>query len=605
MAMNMQQVFDLCNKSEFDKALPLLEEIVKKEPENSEAWRVMAQIHWNHLHMPDKAYDELIEALKCEPRNIWALVLMGNLLTKEMHDVPHAKEYFEKVLEYYPDNAIAINNIGATYMEQKDYESALPYMEKTLELDTSYPNAYYGLAICYRELGRLKECFETCHKGVLYSVDRPENKNVRTELIKLFLTAAKELTDGINYVNVWNGIKDELEQVDHININFVEDENLVVNARFEYAITHKVKDHIIRYNPKKDYIDHMFVHEMMHLKMQQKATKNHRGKVVVYTTENQRAFRQRYMGYMRKRHKNLSKEKQDDVLKFICEGIGTQLSSCPLDLFVEHIMYSDYEIMRPVQLLSLFHMEQTNIDAIRKGENSNLFPNEIVKASKIMNIVTCMHFKDLYGIDLVHEYKPTKAEYDHAKDLYDEFKAYLNTYKDGDEYEMLEYFVESFKMEDFMDIRDEDEFIKPKHEDSYTLADEINRRLEDAPTAEDVDVKNAQFALDHQDGADGAETMMMSMHMLGAMEYFDTLSISEVKKIAIEIATVGITGIDIKKTYTLKSIPDKEFSGYKLLAYYYVSWARAIPEALDKLQLPFDTAYGLAMGLYNNKTGKK
>ena len=90
MADKLQQALDLCNKNEFDKALPLLETVVKDNPQNSEAWRVLAQIHWLHLHQADKAYDELIEALKCEPRNIWALVLMGNLLTKEKNDIEHA-----------------------------------------------------------------------------------------------------------------------------------------------------------------------------------------------------------------------------------------------------------------------------------------------------------------------------------------------------------------------------------------------------------------------------------------------------------------------------------------------------------------------------------
>ena len=129
MENRLQQALDLCNKNEFDKALPILEEVVKDSPNDSEAWRVMAQIHWNHMHEPDKAYDELIESLRCEPKNIWALVLMGNLLTKEMNDVEHAKKYYDKVLEFYPDNAIALNNIGATFMERQDYKRALPYLE--------------------------------------------------------------------------------------------------------------------------------------------------------------------------------------------------------------------------------------------------------------------------------------------------------------------------------------------------------------------------------------------------------------------------------------------------------------------------------------------
>lgn len=122
MANKLQRALDLCNNKEFSKALPLLEELVKENPQESEAWRVLAQIHWTHMQQPDIAIDELIESLKCNPRNIWALILMGNLLSKEKNDIEHAKEYYDKVLEYYPNNAIAINNIGATYMERGDYE---------------------------------------------------------------------------------------------------------------------------------------------------------------------------------------------------------------------------------------------------------------------------------------------------------------------------------------------------------------------------------------------------------------------------------------------------------------------------------------------------
>ena len=601
----LQYALNLCNQGKFDDALPILEEITKETPQNSEAWRVLAQIHWNHSQDPDKAFDELIEALRCDPKNIWALVLMGNLLTKEKKDVEHAKQYYDKVLEYYPDNAIAINNIGATFMENKDYEGALPYLEKALSLEDSYANSYYGLALCYYKLGKLKEAFEICHQGAIKSSDRPENPAVREELLKLFLAVTREYAKTINYINVWNAIKDELEAVDHIKILFKEDKELMVNARFEYALTHNEKDHIVRYNPDKEFIDHLFVHEMMHLKMQQQATLNHRGKAVVFTQTCQKAFDKKFRVFMQRRHKELPQNKLSEALRFMCEGIGTQLSSCPLDLFVEHMMYSDYPIMRPIQMLSLFHMEEVNIDAIKKGEQGGLFPSEIVRASKVMNIVTCLHFKELYGFNFVNQYKPTKAEYNQALDLYEEFKAYLNTYKSGDEYEMMEYFVQSFNMEDYQEIVDENTLIKKEAHEDYTLYDEIDRRLADAPSEEDVDVRNAQFALDHQDGADPMETMMMSMYMLSAMQYFDKLSHDDVKKIAFEIATVGINGISPDKKYSIKSIPDKEFGGYEFLAYYYVSWAREFPDALDKIGLPFNKAYETALEMYKSKNNNK
>lgn len=603
MANKLQQALDLCNHNEFDKALSLLEEIVKNTPQESEAWRVMAQIHWNQMHEPDKAYDELIEALRCEPKNIWALVLMGNLLTKEKNDLEHAQQYYNKVLEYHPDNAIAINNIGATYMERKDYEGALPYMEKAMAIDDSYANSYYGLALCYYKLDRIEDAFEICHKGALKSSDRPENPALREELVKLYITIAKEYADKTNYINVWKGIKDELEAVDHVNIRIVEDKTLNVHAKIEYAPLHAAKEHVIRYNPEKDFVEHLFIHEMMHLKMSQQATKANRAKAIVSSEATRIAFKKRYLSFMKKKHSHIPSQELDKIIAGLADGLGLQLMNCPLDLMVEHMIYTGYQIARPIQLLSLFHMEQDNIKAVTQAAQNGFFPKEIVYANKVMNMVTSMHFKDMYGINLIGQYHPTKQEFEHAKDLYEEFKAYVDTYKAGDEYEMLEYFVQSFNMEDLVDIIDESQ-VTSKMKADLSMKGDLKDLAENALSEEDADVANAQFALNHQDGADPTETMMMSMYMLGAMEYFDTLEPHDVHRIAIEIAMVGVTGIHPKKKYSIKSIPDKEFGGYQFLAYYYVSWARAIPEKLEHLGLPFSKAYESAMQMYNAKHGK-
>jgi Tfp pilus assembly protein PilF len=599
----LQQALDLCNKNKFYEALPILEEITKTDPKNSEAWRTLAQLHWFHQHDPEKAYNELIEALRCEPSNIWALVLMGNLLTKEKNDVEHAKQYYDKVLEFHPDNAIAINNIGATYMEVKDFEAALPYLQKALDIDDTYANSYYGLALCYYKLGHLADAFDICHKGALKSSERPENPTVREELIKLYVTVAKELSDQTNYINVWKGIKDELEAVDHVNIRITEDKSLNVHAKMEYAPLHAAKEHVIRYNPEKNFVEHLFIHEMMHLKMNQQATKAKKAKAVISSENTRKAFNKRYLAFMKKKHSHIPASEMNKVIAGLADGLGLQLMNCPLDLFVEHMIYKDYEIVRPIQMLSLFHMEQDNINAVKQAATNGFFPKEIVSANKVMNIATSMHFMDMYGINLIGQYQPTKQEYEHAKDLYEEFKAYLNTYNPGDEYEMLEYFVESFNMEDLVEIINESEVTAGMKAD-LSMKGDLQDLAEGALSEEDADVANAQFALNHQDGADATETMMMSMYMLAAMEYFDKLTGQDVHRIALEIAMVGVTGIDPKKKYSIKSIPEKEFGGYELLAYYYVSWARAIPHMLDKLGLPFSKAYEAALQMYNAKYKK-
>ena len=45
----------------------------------------------------------------------------------------------------------------------------------------------------------------------------------------------------------------------------------------------------------------------------------------------------------------------------------------------------------------------------------------------------------------------------------------------------------------------------------------------------------------------------------------------------------------------LKTIPSEDFSGYRLLAYFHVSWKMVFPNHLKDIGLPFDDAYALAV----------
>jgi len=118
-------------------------------------------------------------------------------------------------------------------------------------------------------------------------------------------------------------------------------------------------------------------------------------------------------------------------------------------------------------------------------------------------------------------------------------------------------------------------------------------------------LRQRQFDIEHETQDDPARDMMMTMYMLGAMQYFDKKTSEEVKQVAIEIATLGMNGIapDKHSGYTLKTIPGEDFSGYRLLAYYYVSWAIALPDNLSMLGLPFDHAYATAKQMFGRGKG--
>jgi hypothetical protein len=93
--------------------------------------------------------------------------------------------------------------------------------------------------------------------------------------------------------------------------------------------------------------------------------------------------------------------------------------------------------------------------------------------------------------------------------------------------------------------------------------------------------------------------MAVVMFMVDALQFFEGISKEEIKKMALEIAMQGTQGYrPDKDDYKISSIKGKTFSGYHILAYYYVSWALAIPEMLSQLQLPYDDEYKLALTMH-------
>ena len=608
------EITALCEKRQFKEAHSRLEQFLKKHSRHSEGYRILAQMEMEAGNI-DKAIDIDIEALRCNPKNIWALILMGNLYSKYKDNYEIGRTYYDSVLKYSPDNFIAINNVAALMMENEDYESAIPLFEKSLEGDKKYANAYYGLAVCYYNQRENQKAFDTALKGCLLADIRSENPQVMDELHKIMLASAHAVVESTNYMNVVLGIKDEIEMKYNQKIEIEEDDTLDLSAKLEYGPTHHRDYHLIKYNPKKPFMEHLAIHEMMHLQMNLEADKVNNNKVIISNNDNVIAFRTKYAAWIKKLVNRFEHSKAMNLVEQIHRGYMLQMMNCPLDLFVEKRMYDKYPIVRAIQLLSLMEQETYNIKAIKGSENSKFVPLDIVQNSKVMNIVTSMHFEHLFGLRFYQEYKPTRAQFDQAKDFYDEFLAY-DDYKPGEEYELVEYFMDSLHAERFMSILPLSDYF----DDSFDRM-EKTKAMRDAALGEDAPAggnsfdglteeqkKNQDdFYAQNKDGEDPMKTMMMSMYMLGALEYFDGMDKMEIKKIAFEIAMIGTTGIspDKKSGYKVPSILEKDFGGYQLLAYYYVSWALAIPEMLASLGLPFDTAWATAQEMWKKKKGNQ
>lgn len=205
-----------------------------------------------------------------------------------------------------------------------------------------------------------------------------------------------------------------------------------------------------------------------------------------------------------------------------------------------------------------------------------------------------MLVKDLYGIDFTALHGASRLDKEHAAKLYDMFKEDWSKHTPGDEYDLMKRFTDSLNMSELFEIVDEDEYVGKLY---GTYKSDIDKMLEKMR-----DESNAKFAREHCAEANPGEAFTMAMYMVDAIRLMKNMNPAYVKKIFIEIAMVGVTGIspDRKSGYKIESFPDKDFSGKEFLAWYYVSGKIACPDILPSLQLPYEESYKLAEQIFNS-----
>lgn len=576
---NFEKAAECCSQGRFNAAKDLLQKGIKACPEHSESYRLLGQVYLQEGELT-KAENAVIEALRINPKNMWALILMGNILAKNKDKDAAAEGYYQKVLEYYPDNAIALNNVGAIFMQRGNYAKGEAFLKKALELDDSYLNSYYGLALAYYNKEEYDNAFEWAFQGAKKGLARPEDANVRQELLKLLLTVSREICDNTDYESMVLDVGKKLEQKYNIKIEFVVDPNQDTLAHLKFADFYHTDVNVVRYK-REGYYSHYILHELMHLDMMMDAKRCGTLKVIGHRQSNFDAYMVDYQRHYDMLKKSMDKPAVESLAKQLFTGMSLQTMNCPLDLFVEQKIY-DMEDFRPLQLVTLVGMESGNVSAVKQTAAVQQFPQQVKDVNKQLCIVQSLMLKRLYSIDFVAQYVPSQNMLHNAQDYFGRFELALENFAAGDEYKLFEHFAKYLGIIKYFDISD----VVPA--DKQGSSDEL---------ATDADRKQEDFNKTHDPkNVDPSVTLMMANFMVGAMEYFESLLPEEVKKIAFEIAMVGQNGISptSESGYNLRSIPNKHFSGYELLAYYYVSWAQAAPEMLNKLGLPFDDAYEMA-----------
>ena len=108
------------------------------------------------------------EILKSQPNDIGALRFLG-IINYQLHNYDSAAEYIKEVLlndQNNPTNFYAFYMLGDILLRKGQFDDAIIYYQKSLEINSNFTEAYNGLGICYKNK-RLYSNAIPCYKKAL------------------------------------------------------------------------------------------------------------------------------------------------------------------------------------------------------------------------------------------------------------------------------------------------------------------------------------------------------------------------------------------------------------------------------------------------------
>jgi len=98
---------------------------------------------------------------------------------------------FRKMATECPDDELANYRLGSLLMEEKQYDEAITYFRKTLELSPFFSKVYQLLAQCQIATNRQSEAIETLKSGFAVADERGDNMP-RDEMSRMLVQLGQE-----------------------------------------------------------------------------------------------------------------------------------------------------------------------------------------------------------------------------------------------------------------------------------------------------------------------------------------------------------------------------------------------------------------------------
>ena len=216
----------LFESERFDDAADAVGQLVKHQPQNERAIRLLIEIHeaagrhgralsvasdlvaldpyndeylyrlaWVHEKSGDrkKAVELLHRVIEMNPQNGLALNFLGYTYAEKGENLEEAERLVQRALEVHPDDGFFVDSLGWIYFQRGDYLKAVNELERARELAGNDPVIGEHLADAYAKVGRTDDALRAYRDAHARTDDTEQRQRVSNKLIELESSVRNEV----------------------------------------------------------------------------------------------------------------------------------------------------------------------------------------------------------------------------------------------------------------------------------------------------------------------------------------------------------------------------------------------------------------------------
>ncbi len=570
-------------QGDYRKAVGIWERVIELDPANVAARRNLGMAYVE-LQETDKAREHLVEAALLDPKDAWSFVVLGNMLAKK-DDLEGAERFYKQALELKPEDGWAMNSLGAICTERHKYEDAIAWFEKSIRLNPKFANPYYGRAHALVGMGKPEAALASIEE----LFQKAERQDARSESVfraarESYQETAKVIAN-INKEKADKALEVYEEHIEDLSGFPVKEERRDLAAMIAgqtQMAWKKDRDHhliVMRPNYPAPLWQHIKAHELTHIALEAEARALGRNKWFGTTaTTRERAIRSMAADIKKLERKGLNSQRTAELMVELLNGACGLVFNAPLDMLIEQRIRERLPDLRYNQLCSLIQLAKEAESVSTNKDTRELTPKRILRVNDALNGAMALWLKDFSGGigDFVQSYRKFDS-FPISQKIYRHFqersKGKLNP---GDEYRLVDECAE------MLGVRDWYQWINDPG-----VAPQPAREQAAATDAHPQGTTNPALLR--------SMDMASTMYLLAALERFEKLPAAKVKQIALEIAVLGMNGLDYsspEKKHRLNALPGEEFSGLELMCLMHAGFRQADPSIETGMDLdePLATA---------------